>query len=50
MRAVSKYSENELETILNAELLLLLRIELPESKQKGGGRRQQQQQLRFHHC
>jgi hypothetical protein len=35
MRAVSKYSENELETILNAELLLL-RIELPESKQKGG--------------
>lgn len=37
MRAVSKYSENELETILNAELLLLLlRIELPESKQKGG--------------
>jgi hypothetical protein len=49
MRAVSKYSENELETILNAELLLL-RIELPESKQKGGGRRQQQQQLRFHHC
>lgn len=49
MRAVSKYSENELETILNAELLLL-RIELPESKQKGGWVEAQQQQLRFHHC